>query len=260
MSENQIDESRFMIRDEDLMRLVISPLLRIHMNSVQHRVKRIFPIIYRDMERFLNTPYEQLVEMEKSIPIRIIRTRPTLAEEIVEEGLKHVSNTLDFLRNNQQKIHIASIPVQGISILENHAAFIIVTVPVPRGPSRSAIYDVFSSKCIMLFHPVSLYVSESYLGSAIVSGIAECMRYTFKWFYPFFFKNAMWIISEGARLLETREIWPNKEEARHMIDDLKRRGVLLVLESFLYDKILITEHLSKTLLEKSIIESIPPIR
>ncbi len=246
-------ENRFVSSDKDLEDLKISPELRSRMGFVLFKVKRIFPIIYRDMERILNTPYEQLVEMAE-------KAKASWPKTIARYGPKEIFTALDFLRNNQQKIHIASIPIQGISIYGNLTTFTIVTVPEPRGPSRSAIYDILPSQCIMLFHPVSSYMPERYLGSAIISGIANCMGYIYEGFSPYFFTEAMAVFSGITRPEIVPKIWLDEKGARHMINDLKRIGARLVLESFLYDKILDTEYLSRLLLDKSIIENIPPVR
>ncbi len=253
MSENQIDESRFMISDKDLMRLEISPELRTHMGLVLYRVRGMFLTIYSEMKRILNTPREQLVEIARE-------TIPTLAEKIVEEELRYISMALDFLRSNQREIYIASIPIQGISIYRDQVVLTTVTVPKPRGFPRSSIYDVFPSQCTMLFHPVSFYVPENYLGSAIVDAISRCITYASEEFDPFYFRLAMWKFSEMARPRGVSDIRLDKIEARNILSDLRRKGVLLVSENYLYDKILYTKHLSKPLLEKSLVESIPPIR
>ncbi len=256
-------ENWFVSSDKDLEDLKISPELRSHMNLVLYRVKRIFPIIYRDMERILNTPHEQLVEMtDKALVL--------WPEWTVRYGLMQISTALVFLRTYQQEIHIASIPIQGITIYNRgqEAAFIMVTTPETHGPLRSAIYDVFYSKCIMLFHPISFYMPDRYLGPAIVSMIAECIKHHVK-FSPPYFVELMSIFSEiakpptyfgiaGPQIIS--KILADEKAARHMIDNLKRIGARLVLESFLYDKILNTKQLSRLLLDKSIIENIPPVK
>ncbi len=244
----------FMYSDKDLEDLKISPELRVHMGLVLHSIRRIFPIIYSEMERILNMPREQLVE-------RARRINPKQAEKIVEEWLKQISMALDFLRSNQHEIHIVSIPIQRIWMPGNQAVFTTIDVPIPLPYFlRSPIYDVFPSQCLMLFHPVSFYVPESYLGSVIAYAIVTCTAYTYEEFDPHSFAKAMETLSEIARPRGIPDIQLDEKEARFLLSDLKRIGVLLVLERYLYNKILDTEYLSRLLLKKSIIESIPPIR
>ncbi len=251
MSENQIDESQFMIRDEDLMRLAITPELRAHMGIVLRKARRTFLTIYSEMERILNTPPEQLVEIAR-------KATKKWTEAAVRRAQKQIFIAFDFLRSNQREIYIASIPIQGVWIDESYVGLRTVTAPQPYGFFRKAIYDVFPSRCIMLFHPASLYAPENYLGSAIVDAIAECMKYKYEEFSQRDFIRAMETLSEMARPLGI-VMWIGKDEARHILSDLKRTGILLVNDPYLKTTILDTEYLSRLLLKKSIIESIPPV-
>ncbi len=253
MSENQTDENQFIFDYEDLEELRVVSVLRTHMNLVISRVAKMFITIYGEMERILNTPRGKLVEMARKYPTILSPRR------VVSDGLENIYLALNLLRRYWQKFHIVSIPIQGIWIYRAWTALRIVTIPELYYPSRSPIYDVLPSECIVLFHPVSFYVPKNYLGSAVVSAIASCVAKHRIEFMPSRFKEAMAMFSEIARPQEAIDIRLDEKEAEQLLSDLKGIGIRLVPEVYLYGKILRSKRFSKLLLEKSIVERIPPV-